>query len=273
MLRSLDDLKHYAIHASDGDIGHVKDFYFDDEGWAIRYFVVDTGGWLLGRKVLITPISVIKSDWSNKALSVGITAEQVKNSPDINTDKPVSRQHEYEYLGYYGYPMYWGGAGLWGEGIYPDMMMPGYPGYPHSYAGGINHALSEADERREIDDSHLRSCQEVTGYNIVATDGEIGHVSGMLLDDETWAIRYLIVDTSNWWLGSKVLIVPLWIDQIEWPGKQVTVNLTRQAIKDAVVYDVGMTFDREKEIAIHRHYDRVGYWEREEKNEKMDTRD
>jgi hypothetical protein len=135
---------------------------------------------------------------------------------------------------------------------------------------GINSELAEVTESHKKDDSHLRSCHEVTGYHIHARDGDIGHVSGMLVDDETWAIRYLIVDTSNWWLGNKVLIAPLWIDQVQWPDEQVTVNMTRQAIKDAAPYDPDMTLDRTKEIAIYQHYDRVGYWEDEEKNAEFD---
>ena len=121
MLRSMKNLEDYAIRATDGIIGHVKDFYFDDEAWVIRYLVVDTGTWLSSRKVLISPISIGHPDWTDRVLPVSITKEQVKNSPDIDTQKPVSRQHEIQYLGYYGYPYYWGGAGLWGEGIDPSM--------------------------------------------------------------------------------------------------------------------------------------------------------
>ena len=113
MLRTMKDFEDYAIHATDGVIGHVKDFYFDDEAWVILYFVVETGGWLSSRKVLISPIAISHPDWTDKVLPVSITKEQVKNSPDIDTDKPVSRQHEMRYLGYYDYSYYWGGVGLW----------------------------------------------------------------------------------------------------------------------------------------------------------------
>jgi len=268
MLRSLDDLKQYAIHATDGDIGRVSDFYFDDVGWAIRYLVVDTGSWLTGRKVLITPISIGKPGWPNKTLPVAITMEQVKNSPDIDTEKPVSRQHEGEFLGYYGYPDYWDGAGLWGAGVYPGMMVPGLSNdellrLPTRGRVDDRTRQFKPSPEHKADDVHLRSCREVSGYHIHASDGDIGHVSGMLVDEQTWAIRYLIIDTSNWWLGHQVLIAPLWIDQIQWPEEQVSVNLTRQQIQDAMTYDATVRLERTQETEMHEHYGRVGYWEHE----------
>jgi len=134
MLSSMEDLEHYAIRATDGAIGQVKDFYFDDEAWVIRYLVVDTGTWLSSRKVLISPIAIGEPNWAEKILPVSITKEQVKNSPDIDTDKPVSRQHERRYLGYYGYPYYWGGGGPWGDEIYPNTCCRATPGWFRRHA-------------------------------------------------------------------------------------------------------------------------------------------
>jgi hypothetical protein len=264
MLRSMNDLDDYTIRATDGDIGHVKDFYFDDKTWVVRYLVVDTGNWLSSRKVLISPIAVGHPNWSEKVLPVSITQEQVKNSPDIDTEKPVSRQHEIRYLGYYGYPFYWGGTGLWGEEAYPSMLMAGYGGFvatpqilPPEQV--IADALAEAAQHQH-DDPDLRSVKAVMSYHIEATDGDIGHVKGMLVDDETWAIRYLIVDTSNWWLGHKVLIAPQWIEEVRWPDTTVSVNLTRRAVQDAPPYDPAAQLDREQEMSIHEHYGLPGYW-------------
>jgi hypothetical protein len=267
MLRSMKDLEDYAIRASDGNIGHVKDFYFDDEAWVIRYFVVDTGSWLSSREVLISPIAIGHPDWTNKVLPVSITKEQVRNSPDIDTDKPVSRQHEMRYLGYYGYPYYWGGAGLWGEGIYPGLMMSGY-GAAYTVDPKAQEAYARADEaRHQDDDLHLRSCKAVMDYHIEASDGDIGHVQGLLVDEETWAIRYMIVNTSNWWLGHQVLIAPQWIKNVNWTEATVSVDLTRQAVKDAPPYDSTAQLDRTQEIGIHEHYGRPGYWTAEVKRE------
>ena len=265
MLRSLSDLQGYAIHASDGVIGHVKDFFFDDEAWVVRYLVVEAGNWLSSRKVLISPVAVGQPNWADKIIPVSITREQVKNSPDIDTDKPVSRQHEMEYFGYYGYyPYYWGGAGLWGGGAYPGAMLTG-GGYAGSGAGYLTAQAQQAlvtreSDRHENGDPHLRSGKAVMKYHIEASDGGIGHVQGLLLDDDTWAIRYLIVDTSNWWLGQQVLIAPKWIQHVSWSEHMVSVNLSRQAIKEAPPYDAAATLDRNWEISLHNHYKRAGYW-------------
>jgi len=276
MLRSMNDLKDYAIRATDGDIGKIKDFYFDDQAWVIRYLIVDTGTWLSSREVLISPISIDHPNWADKILLVAITKEQVQNSPNIDTDKPVSRQHEMEYLGYYGYPYYWGGAGLWAEGVYPTMMMP------EAYAGSVKtsntgqsdaaqsaaekaHAQAEAARHHQHDDPHLRSCQAVIGYHIQATDGEIGQVKDMLVDDETWAVRYMLVNTSNWWLGHRVLVAPQWIRDVIWHDAKVTVSMTRQAIKDAPPYDSSAKLDRDQEMGVYKHYGHPGYWANEAK--------
>jgi len=253
MLRNFKDLRGYAILATDGAIGEVDDLYFDDDRWAIRYLVVDAGSWLTGRKVLISPVAIGRPDWMAQQLPVSLTKAQVEGSPDIDTRKPVSRQHETEYLGYYGYPPYWGGAGLWGLGAYPGSL---------TTEGRFEEAMKarETSGTQTPGDCHLRSCRVVTGYHIHATDGDIGHVKDLLVDDRTWAIRYLIVDTNNWWGGHDVLVAPQWIKEVSWPHAKVSVDLTRQAVKDAPPYDSAAHLDREQEQAMHEHYGRPGYW-------------
>lgn len=283
MLRSMNDLKDYAILATDGDIGKVRDFYFDDHAWVIRYLIVETGTWLSSREVLISPISIDHPNWKGKVLPVSITKKQVQNSPKIDTNKPVSRQHEMEYLGYYGYPQYWGGSGLWAGGVYPTMMVPeAYAGsVSTSHAGQSDAAQSaavkvrahtEAARHDQDDDPHLRSCKAVIDYDIHATDGDIGHVTDMLVDDETWAVRYFIVNTSNWWVGHRVLVAPQWIRDVIWHDSKVTVTMTRQAIKDAPPYDSTAKFDRGQEMGIYKHYGRPGYWADETKNKVSASR-
>ena len=276
MLRSMSDLEGYAIGATNGPIGHVKDVYFDDEAWVVRYLIVDTGSWLSSRKVLISPIAIGQSNWAERTFPVSITKEQVKNSPDLDTDKPVSRQHEMQYLTYYGYPFYWGGAGFWGPGIYPGMrsMGVGYAGSSSEYlTAPVDKAqLAREASQHENDDPHLRSGEAVMKYHIEASDGGIGHVQGLLIDEDTWAIRYLIVDTSNWWLGHQVLIAPKWIKNVRWPDNTVSVSLTRQAVKDAPPYNPALTLDRDEEIGLHKHYERAGYWADEVKLENPQYR-
>jgi hypothetical protein len=182
MLRKLTDLQGYAIRATDDFIGTVSDFYFDDDDWGVRYLIVDTGKWLSGRKVLISPLAIGPPDWTTR----GLTKAQVERSPDIDTRKPVSRQHEAEYFRYYGYPYYWSGAGLWGMG--------GYPGSLTTQGRITEDVKAHATHATPApDDCHLRSSKAVIGYHIKATDGDIGHLEDLLVDDYTWAIRYLIV--------------------------------------------------------------------------------
>jgi sporulation protein YlmC with PRC-barrel domain len=252
MFRSIKDLRGFALRATDGVIGKVDDFYFDDDDWGIRYLVVETGTWLLGRKVLISPMSVGHAGWMARQLPVALTRTQVELSPDIDTRKPVSRQHEAEYSRYYGYPFYWGGAGLWGMGAYPGDL---------TTQGGIEEDLKAhgISGTPSSDDCHLRSSNAVIGYHIKTTDGDIGHLEDLLVDDSTWAIRYLIVNTSNWWGGKRVLVPPQWIDNISWSEEKVSVHQTRQALQDAPPHDSTAQLDRQREHGIDKPYSRPGY--------------
>jgi hypothetical protein len=244
-------LKDFAIRATDGDLGTVDDLYFDDETWAIRYLIVDTGKWLSGRRVLISPMSVVGTDWDAARLDVALTKKQVEHSPEIDTHQPVSRQHEAAYLGYYGYPYYWGGPSLWGPAFYPA-------GLAGSTSGSAD-AIAER-VRKESPDSHLRSTEAITGYRIEAVDGEIGHVDGFVVDDEAWAIRYIEVATRNWLPGKKVLVSPAWIERVSWTDSTVYTALSREAIKEGPEYIESRSITREYENRLHLHYGRPPYW-------------
>jgi hypothetical protein len=260
MLRSTNDLRGYTLRATDGEIGKVDDFLFDDEQWTIRYMVANTGGWLTGRLVLISPIVLGNVDWEAKTLAVKLTRTQVEQSPDIATDQPVSRQREQELAQYYGYFPYWGGAGLWGAGMVPyavgGPVVP--PLAPPAGTTATERALSST--AIEHGDQHLRSTREVAGYHIHARDGELGHVDDFIVDDETWAMRYMVIDTRNWWPGKHVLVAPQWIGAIDWDTSSVTVDLLRETIKQGPEYDPAM-LNRAYETALYRHYGRPAYWE------------
>jgi hypothetical protein len=251
------------INATDDQIGHVKEAYFDDEAWTIRYLVVDTGNWLTGRKVLISPYSIQTPLTEGNLIDVKLTRDQVKNSPDIDTHKPVSRQHERDYLSYYGYPSYWEMGGIWGAMEYP--MFP----YVEDLKDDVRHteqdaarAASPSASKEDQEDSHLRSTADVTGYDIQASDGSIGHVQDFLFDDESWTIRYLVVDTLNWWPGGrKVLIATRWIDRIEWEQRKVFTSLSRDRVKNSPEYDPSALLDRQYEEMLHQAHQRGGYWE------------
>ena len=227
MLRNINDLQGFRITAKDEDIGTVKDFYFDDETWTVRYLIVKTGPWF-SREVLISPASVTDHSWQAGTFSVNITKEQVRNSPDIDTDKPVSRQQEAELAKYYPWQSYWGAAfypgGVWG------IIEP---------APFIDPRLLRQIDEKEIrhENRHLRSSKEVTGYHIQAENGNIGHVTNFVFDDQTWQIAYLMVDTHNWIGGKKTLIAVKHVQHVEWENSKVVVDLTIEGIKTSEAVD------------------------------------
>lgn len=263
MLDTARHLEHYALHASDGFIGHIRGVYFDDHLWVVRYFVVDTGGWLPGRKVLISPMSVTAMNAADRVLTLALTREQVKGSPDIDTDKPISRQHERTLLGYYGYPYYWGTGGLWGTGSFPSLLLnanqrgTAIPAHREDIERVLEMGEAGSDPHA---DTHLRSCGAVTGYRVEATDGHMGQVKDFLVEESTWAIRYLVVNTSEWWSDHEVLVAVGWIESVRWMDNAVTVSLTCQAVKDSPVYDPELPLDREHEAALFKHHGKTGYW-------------
>lgn len=246
MLRSLDAIQGYTIQATDGDIGHVHDFYFDDRTWTVRYLVVDTGPWLFGKRVLISPHALQQPEWATGTLPVVLTKEQVENSPDISADQPVSRQHEIELHQYYGWPSYWGA--------------PVVPGVNAPTNVGLTAPLAVEEEQQQ-GDPNLRSAREVTGYHIRATDGEeFGEVDDFILDDDSWIIRYAVVDTRAWLPGKKVLLAIPWIRDVDWVETKVAVDLTEAQIKNSPEFDPNAPVNREYEAKLYDYYGRPKYW-------------
>lgn len=250
MLRSLNDLERYMVSATDGGLGSVVDFLLDDQQWVVRYLVVETGGFLGGPRVLISPISFREANWLTRRFHVALTMDQVRKSPSIDADKPVSRQHERDYFRYYMYPYYWGATGLWGAGGYPGLL---------AGAGWKDTTSAHADDTPG--DVHLRSAGEVHGYHVQGSDESIGHVQDFIVDDETWAVRYLVIDTRNWWFGKRVLVAPHWATRVSWTERKVYVDKTREAIKNSPEWNGTDAINREYEGRLHDHYEQPAYWE------------
>jgi hypothetical protein len=248
MLRNLKELERYTVSATDGDVGKVDNFLFDDERWAIRYLVVQTGGFFQERRVLISPISFREVHWSAERFELDLTKDKIKSSPDVDTSQPVSRQRERDYYCYYDYPYYWGYMGVWGAGFHPTALRTG-------------RSRDDVPEsaRRDSGDVHLRSARAVAGYGIQGTDGGIGFVKDFIVDDETWEVRYLVVDTSRWWWGQTVLVAPNWATQISWADRKIFLDLSQDAIKKSPPWD-GSTVHREYEVLLHDYHRRPGYW-------------
>jgi hypothetical protein len=251
MLRSLKTLLSYTILAKDGDMGKVHDFYFHDDTWTLRYLVVDTGHWLPGRRVLIMPAALGKPNWEALTFPVALTREQVGKSPDIDTDKPVSRQEEVALYEHYGWPFYWIGVES-GPSAWPPFM-------PAASLSAAQIACETATKEKA--DPHLRSVREVKGYHIHASDGEMGHTEDFIADDALWVIRYMVVHVSNWLPAKKVLISPQWLGEIRHWERQVNVTLTQKSILHCPEFHPEALVNREYEERLYDYYGRPGYWE------------
>lgn len=250
MLWNASSLAGYAIGARDGPIGAVESFLFDEGDWTIRWLVVDTGTWLPGRHVLLPPSAVGEPDVGRRSFAVQLTRQQVKDSPEIDTDAPVSRQHESDVYSYYGWDPYWAAYAYAPGGSLATPIEPS-PNVPGDRPGV---------EQRVEGDPHLRSTREVTGYYVHATDGDIGHVDDFLVDSDGWHIRYVVVDTRNWWPGKKVLVAPRSFTDVNWADRSVQTNLTRDQIRNSPEYDPLATVDRAYEERLRSYYGYPTYW-------------
>jgi hypothetical protein len=229
MLRSIKQIYGDKLGASDGEIGHVKDFYFDDQRWAVRYIVADTGSWIPGRLVLISPHAVGVFPEDGKILPVNLTRDQIEKSPAIESHKPVSRQFEEEYYRYYGWPYYWNGDALWGASGFPLL-------------GGSSIQFLEEPPVKSVPgdqrvDAHLRSAKDIVGYQIQINEEMVGHITDFLIDDRSWVIRHLVINTGNRFSGKKVLLLPEEVARISWKDSTVVANITREALLDGAEYD------------------------------------
>jgi hypothetical protein len=253
MLSKLYNIVGHTISANDGEIGKVEDFYFDDHFWHVRYLVVDTGTWLPGRRVLISPAALGPVLPNSQQLIVNLTRERIRNSPGVNTDKPISREREAQLTAYYGWPIYWAPGSLVGAPSAPE----------DSATKGSSGTERQLADTENVGDPHLRSVKEVAGYHIEATDGMIGHVEDFLVEDEGWIIRYLLIDTKNWLPGRKVLAWPQLIDSVSWAERKVRVPLGREIIKSSPEYDPKQPLGRDYEALLYTHYGERGYWLKE----------
>jgi sporulation protein YlmC with PRC-barrel domain len=219
MLQNTSTLYGYALATSDGVIGHVKDFYFDDQTWVIRYLVADTGSWLSGRLVLLSPHAFGALDEEKKNLHVKLTKKQIENSPTPESHQPISRQYETDYYRYYGWPVYWEGDAMWGLGGFPMVLPPS------------KDAMEAHLKFQHRQDKHLQSAKAVDGYGIHATDGELGTVTGFMVDEKSWAIRDLVVEAGHWYSGKEILIAPGKVTRISYVDSSVFVDLTKADIE------------------------------------------
>lgn len=249
MKRSIKSLTGYTIGATDGEIGKVKEFYFDDQSWTIRYLVVETGSWLNGRKVLLSPQALLMPDWENKIFPINLTQQKIKDSPFVDTEQPVSRQHEIEMYDYYPWTSYWGG-GIWSGGMgVTGMMTQGQEPFIE--------AIKRENRKKKMDtegDPHLRSTHKITGYRIHAVDGKIGDVEDFIIDDTSWRVCYLVINTGHWFPGKKVIIPPKLIENIEWDTSEILVHATEENIRNSPEYNPGEEISKSYDANLQNYY-------------------
>ena len=249
---SVKDMIGYDVRAEDGDVGKIHDVFFDDATSRVRYVVVDAGGWLSDRNVLLAPAALGELTPAERTITTALNRQQVEDSPPVETDKPVSRQQEEMLHGHYGWTPYWQDA------IVPGMAAPYWGAIPVLPETDIENAIEEvvaADERRG-GDRNLRSAGEVVGYYVGAADGDIGHVEDLLVRADDWTIRYLVIDTKNWLPGKKVLVAADWLTAVDWHEKEISVDVARERIESGPDYDPDTVLDQDAEQRLYQHYGR-----------------
>jgi len=253
MLISAKILDDYRIDATDGNIGRVHTLLFDDERWVVRYVVVDTGKWLRGRRVLVTPGQVGTPEHKMRVLPVELTQEQIEKSPDIDTERPVSRQQELELHKYYQMAPYW-------DGIYGPFAGSFAPAEPVLGAEAKRAQEAEREVEKDQENPHLRSTREVIGYKIHAADGFIGHIDDFVVDSSEWVVRYVVADTKKWLAGKKVLLPPNWIKRIDWLEGEAVFDVLKETIKGSPEFNPSEAVNREYEVRLYDYYGRPTYW-------------
>lgn len=241
MLQSAKELRSTHLQAIDGEIGPLDDLYFDDFEWKVRYLVANTGSWLSGRRILLSPLAMTGAPDANSHIHMNLTTKQIEQSPRVDEAKPVSKQQEIDLHSYYGWNYYGFGPGISG-----------------TYSQDLDDPPGDA-KGKHAEDTHLRSAEEVSGYRISASDEELGHVEDFIVDDITWEVRYMVVDTAPLWFGKKVLLSPLWIQQVDWGNRRVGVSLTAGDIKDAPEWDGLTPIEPDYDEKLFIHYSRSTY--------------
>ncbi len=262
MLFAVSGLEGCQVRASDGDVGVVKDFLFDDETWTIRWVAIDTGHWLPGRQVFIHPSAIAPLTLPPKPslpmisprptleLTVNLTRNEIEAGPHASEGEPVTSDMEALLYDYYGWDPYWG-ATHFGAAVLPNA------------EAKIVDDAARRDADAEIPPvdgvNRLHSVVEFKGYYVHALDGDIGHVENVLADDVNWEIRYLVIATRNWWPGKIVQLAPYAVKDIDWFGERINMNVTRDQVRSAPAWDPLALADEAREDELHRHFGWPGY--------------
>jgi len=228
MQLNINSLLGFSLSAIDGEVGMVEEIYFDDRNWAIRYLVVKTGQWLSGRKVLISPLAFDRSQWNGRTFPVNLTINQILNSPDGDTNRPLSLQHTKALNEYY----------LW------------QPFMDNGFYAPVHCDQPDLTEKPTIncpsaENFHMRSTRDTRGFRIHAKDGEIGFVSGFIVEDESWKIVYLVVIAKSIFGDQKILISVQDICKIKWTESKIYLDISVKAVEQSRTFDGSKIADPE----------------------------
>jgi len=241
MLRSIKNLEGYKIKATDGEIGKVYDFYFDDVTWNIRYIVVDTGNWLNPNLIILSPDILNKPDWKKEIFSVNLTKDKIQKSPAADFNNPISQNYEEAIANHYGWPLYWTSIDTAMFGAVP-------------LVNNIPNQNENESKNKTLSEYNLRSTAKLEGYKIHANDGTIGHIEDFIVDDEIWSIRYIVVDTGKWLPGKKVLVAIQWINKISWNDSEIYVDLSKLAIEKSPEFNPKEPVNQDYEGKLFDYY-------------------
>jgi sporulation protein YlmC with PRC-barrel domain len=247
MLTNVMEMLGYAVRATDEEVGEISDFYIDQSEWSVQYVVVDTADWMPTHGVLIPPSEVSSVDWEEEAIELRLSSRDVEEAPEVTSDLPVSLQAEMDLEQY----------SIWepeeDETDDDTPLVEPLTATP----GGIEGEIDSEPRGRPL----LRSADELVGYDVSSSDGEVGPLRDCIIDLDGWLIRYFIVETGSEFRQKKVLVPPDWVTEVEWADLAIRLSVSGQDIKESPEYDTEVPLTREYETKLHRHYDRPGYWE------------
>ena len=238
----------YTLSASDRKVGKITDLYFDEEKWGVRYLVVHVGWPIFGRDALVSPLAVRAVDADFKRVLVNLDIETIENAPPLSPYQPISRQYEAYYHDYYDWPYYWFGDALWGLASTPEQLQ--------LIEQSIDQSLVHNDEVH----THLRSIHEIIGYSVMDAQQAIGTIEDVIIESDSWLIRYLVLRSPSWLPSKRHLISRDWVTGIDWSNQEATIELDHSMVEASPEYNPGMLVSRSYENRLYSHYGMETYW-------------
>jgi hypothetical protein len=262
MLRSLRDLLRYDVDASDGACGTVRDFYFDDAAWCVRYLVIDTHKWLPGETILLSPACIRELHADSHRIAFELSRHDIEQRPHVPVELPIPREDEKRLSDYYQWPVYWSAspgrppmpAATGQAGIQPTGPMTGAtagglpPTGPRPRPTGASGAGGPA--------ATLRSFATFEGMTVQATDDVIGRLHDLIVDSECWEVRYGVVETGGVLHHRTVLLALGWVQHIDWTGRTLAVDLTAGQVEGSPEFDPAEPVNRDDERRLYDYYGR-----------------